>query len=119
MNFGLAGEVLRELRLVRGAIHHRRPADQLEGHLVVAVRHAVELVETLLQRQASRLIAQVPLADDARAVTGGLQHFRQRDLRRSEPVGSLGPNTPVIPSRAWCRPVKSAARVGEHTGALE
>ena len=51
---------------------------------VAVVQDAEEVVHALQAGPARRVLApEAPLADDGRAIAGGLQHFRQRDVLRT------------------------------------
>ena len=61
-----------------------------------AAEEAEELVEAAVQRVELRLLAQVPLADQAGGVAGGLEPLGERRLARA---AGPGPRRPGSASR--------------------
>ena len=79
---------------------------------VAVIEEAEEVVHALQAGPARRVLApEPPLADDRRAIAGGPQHFRQRDVLGLRGISPL----PRIQLCPVCRPSISAARDGAHT----
>ena len=84
------GEPPRELRLIGiefgclVAVDQRqrrnRLHDRMQRAVVIRVRNAEELVESVSQRRELRSMSEMPFAEDRRRIAALLQQFRQQDF---------------------------------------
>ena len=74
----------------RGMTRARLAAAVAQGPHVVRIRQHQRLIEPMVGRQEGRAVAEVPLADHARAIARRAQELRERRLRRVQPDGLPG-----------------------------